>query len=65
MDAQVLEDILKDANPVKKGREIEILLIARLRKHLGNAKFVALGERLLKIKEKHEKGFLTSLQFLK
>ena len=65
MDAQVLEDILKDADPVKKGREIEILLIARLRKHLGNAKFVALGERLEKIKERHEQGFLTSLQFLK
>jgi type I restriction enzyme R subunit len=42
-----------------------MLLIARLRKHLGNAKFVALGERLEKIKERHEQGFLTSLQFLK
>jgi type I restriction enzyme, R subunit len=39
--------------------------IARLRKHLGNVKFVALGERLEKIKERHEQGFLTSLQFLK
>ena len=65
MDAQVLEDILKDGDPVKRGREIEIQLIARLRKHLGNAKFVALGERLEKIKERHEQGFLTSLQFLK
>lgn len=65
MDAQVLEDILKDADPVKKGREIEILLIARLRKHLSNPKFIALGERLERIKEKHEQGFLTSLQFLK
>jgi type I restriction enzyme R subunit len=65
MNAEVLNDILKDADPVKKGREIEMLLIARLRKHLGNAKFVALGERLEKIKERHEQGFLTSLQFLK
>jgi type I restriction enzyme R subunit len=65
MNAEVLNDILKDADPVKKGREIEILLIARLRKHLGNAKFVALGERLEKIKERHEQGFLTRLQFLK
>jgi type I restriction enzyme R subunit len=65
MNAEVLNDILKDADPVKRGREIEILLIARLRRHLGNAKFVALGERLEKIKERHEQGFLTSLQFLK
>jgi type I restriction enzyme R subunit len=65
LDAQVLEDILKDAEPVKRGKEIEIKLIARLRKHLGNAKFTALGERLEKIKERHEQGFLTSLEFLK
>jgi type I restriction enzyme, R subunit len=65
MDAQVLEEILKDAEPDKKGREIEIRLIARLHKHLGNQKFAALGERLEKIKERHEQGFLTSLEFLK
>jgi len=65
MDAQVLEEILKDAEPEKKGREIEIRLIARLRRHLGNPKFTALGERLEKIRERHEQGFLTSLEFLK
>jgi type I restriction enzyme R subunit len=65
MDAQVLEDILKDADPVKRGKEIEIKLVARLRKHLGNPKFTELGERLEKIKERHEQGFLTSLEFLK
>ena len=32
---------------------------------MGNLKFVALGERLEKIKERHELGFLTSLEFLK
>ena len=37
----------------------------RLRKHLGNPKFTALGERLEKIKERHEQGLLTSLEFLK
>jgi type I restriction enzyme R subunit len=65
LDAQVLEEILADADPAKRGREIEITLIARLRKHLGNPKFTALGERLEKIKERHEQGFLNSLQFLK
>ncbi len=65
MDAQVLEDILKDADPVKRGREIEIKLVARLRKHLGNPKFTELGERLEKIKERLDQGFLTSLEFLK
>jgi type I restriction enzyme R subunit len=46
MDAQVLEEILGSADPAKKGKEIEIKLIARLRRHLGNPKFTALGERL-------------------
>ncbi|HZL50305.1 MAG TPA: hypothetical protein VFC37_05080 [Terracidiphilus sp.] len=65
MDAQVLEGILKDAQPEKKAREVEIKIIARLRKHLTNPKFTALGERLEKVKDRHEQGFLTSLEFLK
>lgn len=65
LDAQVLEDFLKETDPGKRGKEIEIKLIARLRKHLGNPKFTALGERLERIKDRHEQGFLTSLQFLK
>jgi len=65
LDAQVLGGILNDAHPEKRGREIEIKLIARLKKHLGNPKFTALGERLEKVKERHEHGFLNSLEFLK
>jgi type I restriction enzyme, R subunit len=65
LDTQVLEDILADAEPGKRAREVEIKLIARLRKHLGHSTFTALGERLERIKERHEHGFLTSLEFLK
>lgn len=65
LDAQVLEEILETTEPGKKAKEVEIKLIARLRKHLGNPKFTALGERLEKIRERHEQGFLTSLEFLK
>jgi type I restriction enzyme R subunit len=65
MDAQVLEEILKNAEPEKAARQIEIKIVTRLRKHAGNPKFTALGERLEKIKERHEQGFLTSLDFLK
>ncbi len=65
MDAQVLEEILKNSEPERKAREVEIQIVARLRRHAGNPKFTALGERLEKIKERHEQGFLTSLEFLK
>jgi type I restriction enzyme R subunit len=65
MDAEVLEGLLDAKDPDKKSKEIEIKLIARLRKHKDNPKFVALGERLEKLKEKHEQGLLHSLDFLK
>jgi len=65
LDAEVLAEILGDADPDKRARQVEITLVARLRKHLGNPKFTELGERLEKIKERHEQGLLTSLQFLK
>ena len=65
MDAEVLEEILKNSEPEKKAREIEIKISARLRKHAENPEFKALGERLEQIKERHEQGFLTSLDFLK
>jgi len=65
LDADVLDSILGDTNPGKKAREVQIKLIARLRKHMGNPKFKELGERLEKIREKHEQGLLNSLEFLK
>jgi hypothetical protein len=40
----------------RRPEEVEIKLIARLRKHAGNPKFKELGERLEKIREKHEQG---------
>lgn len=65
MDAEVLEGLLGTQDPDKKSKEIEIKLIARLRKHKNNPIFIALGERLEKLKEKHEQGLLHSLDFLK
>ena len=65
MDAEVLEGLLDAKDPDKKSKEIEIKLIARLRRHRDNPKFVALGERLEKLKERHEQGLLHSLDFLK
>ncbi len=65
MDPEVLDGILQDANPKKKAKEIEIKLIARLRRHIGNPKFTELGERLEKVRERHEQGLINSLEFLK
>ncbi|OPY30844.1 MAG: hypothetical protein A4E32_02169 [Methanomassiliicoccales archaeon PtaU1.Bin124] len=65
LDAQMLEEILNDKNPGERARKVEIILVARLYKHVGNPKFTELGKRLEQIKERHEKGLLTSLEFLK
>ncbi|MBX3151520.1 type I restriction endonuclease subunit R [Candidatus Obscuribacterales bacterium] len=65
MDAEILEELLSAKDPDKKSKEIEVKLIARLQKHKTNPKFVALGERLEKLKERHELGLLHSIEFLK
>jgi hypothetical protein len=65
MDAEVLESVLGTPDPKKKGKTLEINLIARLRRHGGNPKFVALGDRLERIREKHEQGLIDSREFLK
>ena len=65
MDAEVLEGLLDAKDPDKKSKEIEIKLIARLRRHKDNPNFVALGERLEKLKERHDQGLLHSIDFLK
>lgn len=65
LDTDKIESVLKDLEAKKRAQQIELRLVARLQKHKGNPKFTELGERLEKIKERHEQGFLTSLEFLK
>jgi type I restriction enzyme R subunit len=66
LDADLIDDFFehnKDAN--KKTKELEINLIARIRKHDKSDRFIKLGERLEELREKHEQGLLTSIEFLK
>jgi type I restriction enzyme R subunit len=65
LDGDILEGLVKTLDATKKGKEIEIKLIARFRKHKGNPTFEALGERLERIKEQHEQGLMNSIAYLK
>ena len=65
LDADLLEAVLGAPEPEKKAKEIEIKVSRWLRKRLHNPRFKALGERLEDLKDKHEKGLLTSVEFLK
>jgi type I restriction enzyme R subunit len=67
LDALIMDADLIEAVEEAKGRarRIAMQLVARLRHHAGDPKFVELGERLEKLKERHEKGLDDSRKFLK
>jgi type I restriction enzyme R subunit len=64
LDADVLEEIAAKNDPTKP-REIEIKIAVRLRRHPKNPLFIALGERLEALRQRHALGQLTSREFLK
>ncbi len=65
LDADLLEAVLGTPDPDNKAKEIEIRVARRLRKHIHDPRFKALGERLEELKQKHEQGLLVSIDFLK
>lgn len=65
LDADLLEAVLGSPDPKKKAKEIEIKISRWLRKRLHDPRFRELGERLEKLKERHEQGLLNSVDFLK
>ena len=65
LDAELLEAVLGNPDPEKKAKEISVKLAGRLRKHAGNPKFKALGERLEDLRNRHQQGLLLSIDFLK
>jgi type I restriction enzyme, R subunit len=64
MDADFLAELLDNQNP-KKIKELEVKLIARLRKHGNKPIFKALGMQLEELRRRHEQGIMTSIEFLK
>ncbi len=65
LDAELLEAVLGSPDPKKKAKELELKLTARLRKHLGTPSYKKLSERLEALKDRHERGLLNSVEFLK
>lgn len=64
VDAGLLEAVMA-ADPTKRAREFEFKLTARLRQHVGSPRFKQLSERLEALKNRHERGLLNSVEFLK
>ncbi|NGM83961.1 HsdR family type I site-specific deoxyribonuclease [Paenibacillus sp. 7124] len=66
MDADLIDEFIeKQKNLRKTTIKVEIDLVAKIRKHSNDVKFVKLGEKLENLREKHEQGLITSIEFLK
>src|SRR5690606_31502828 len=64
LDADVIEDIFNNPDP-KNAKKLEKILVKRFKKHEGNAKFRKLSERLEELRDRAEKGLITSIEFVK
>ena len=65
LDTELLEAVLDGPDPESKIKEIEFKVAKRLRGHIGDPRYKALSERLEDLKDRHEKGLLNSVEFLK
>lgn len=66
LDADMIDKFIdKGGDPKKKAKQIEINLVARILNHTNEPRFVKLGEKLEALREKHEQGLITSIEFLK
>lgn len=52
-------------NPKGAAIKIEINLIAKIQKHTTDPRFISLGRKLEALREKHEQGLISSIEFLK
>jgi len=64
LDADVIEDIFNNPDP-KKTKQLEKILIMRFKKHGDLPAFKSLSERLEELRDKAEKGLITSIEFVK
>jgi type I restriction enzyme R subunit len=66
LDANLIDEFIQKQKDIKKTTiKVEIDLVAKIRKHTNDPKFIKLGEKLEELRERHEQGLITSIEFLK
>jgi type I restriction enzyme R subunit len=66
MDADLIDEFLEKQKDLKTvTKKIEINLVAKILAHTNDLKFKKLGEKLEELRERHEMGLVTSIEFLK
>ena len=66
LDADLVDEYIekyKDAKTAAK--KVEIDLVAKIRKHSNDPKYMQLGEKLERLRQQHEQGLINSIDFLK
>lgn len=64
LDADVIEDIFNNPDP-KNAKKLEKILVKRFKRHEGNPRFKKLSELLEELRDRAEKGLITSIEFVK
>lgn len=64
LDADVVEEIFNNPDP-KNAKKLEKILIHRFKKHASDPRFKELSERLEELRDKAEKGLISSIEFVK
>lgn len=66
MDADLIDEFIEKQKDLRRTtKKVEINLVAKILKHSNEPKFVKLGQKLEALREKHEQGLITSIEFLK
>ena len=66
LDAALIDEFIEKQKDIKKvTMKVEIDLVARIQKHGKDPKFKRLGEKLEELRDRHEQGLITSIEFLK
>lgn len=66
LDANLIDEFIRKQKDLKKTTmKVEIDLVAKIREHTNDPKFVKLGKKLEGLRDRHEQGLLTSIEFLK
>ena len=66
LDADLIDAFIEKHKGAKNAaKKVEIDLVAKIRKHTDDPKFVKLGDKLEKLREQHEQGLINSIEFLK
>lgn len=66
LDANQIDECIKKYKDAKTASKIaEIALVAKIRKHTNDPKYIKLGDKLEQLREKHAQGLIDSTEFLK